>query len=138
MNPRDLDQIHADIRSAKHSSKCKSGEPVEDLPGLGRHHCVECARWFEGERNLIQHRKGKNHKRRYLCLGVFSTSLGCGYQADIFQGFVHYVQSHTRRGRLKLPWGSELINASVMTRRLRHLKSNRLLWKLELHVADDL
>jgi len=27
---------------------------------------VECAKWFEGENSLVQHRRGKNHKRRFL------------------------------------------------------------------------
>ncbi len=25
---------------------------------------MECAKWFEGENSLVQHRRGKNHKRR--------------------------------------------------------------------------
>ena len=40
-------------------------KPAEDLPGLGQFYCVECAKWFEGEHSLVQHRKGKPHKRRY-------------------------------------------------------------------------
>ena len=75
---RDLDQIHADIRSAKHLSQHKSVKPAEDLPGLGRFYCIECARWFEGEKNLMQHRKGKNHKRRYMCTEFFAISFHYG------------------------------------------------------------
>ena len=70
MNPRDLDQVHADIRSTKHLSQHKSAKPAEGLPGLGRFYCIECAKWFEGENSLIQHRKGKNHKRRLRALRV--------------------------------------------------------------------
>lgn len=65
---RDLDQIHADIGSPKHLSQHKSAKPAEDLPGLGRFYCIECAMFFEGENSLIQHRKGKNHKRRIRML----------------------------------------------------------------------
>ncbi|MCJ1415213.1 Bud site selection protein 20 [Xylographa parallela] len=65
---RDLDQIHADIRSAKHLAQHKTAKPSEDLPGLGQWYCVECAKWFEGEHNLLQHRRGKNHKRRVRML----------------------------------------------------------------------
>ena len=61
---RDLDQIHADLRSPKHLAQHKSTKAVEDLPGLGQWYCIECAKWFEGENSLLQHRKGKNHKRR--------------------------------------------------------------------------
>lgn len=64
---RDLDQVHADIRSAKHLSQHKSAKPAEDRPGLGQFYCIECAKWFEGE-ILIQHRKGKNHKKRLRAL----------------------------------------------------------------------
>jgi bud site selection protein 20 len=60
----DLDQIRADLESSKHLSQYKLTKANEDLPGLGEFYCVECAKWFEGEHNLVAHRKGKNHKRR--------------------------------------------------------------------------
>ena len=63
---RDLDQIDADINSAKHLGQHKSAKPAEDLPGLVRFYCIQCARWFEGEKSLMHHRKGKNHKRRCI------------------------------------------------------------------------
>lgn len=62
---RDLDQVHADLRSSKHLSQHKSAKPAEDLPGLGQWYCVECAKWFESEHSMQQHTRGKNHKRRY-------------------------------------------------------------------------
>ncbi len=62
---RDLDQVHEDLRSPKHLAYHKAVKPAEDLPGLGRWYCTECARWFEGEHSLTQHRRGKNHKRRF-------------------------------------------------------------------------
>ncbi|KAI1809423.1 zinc finger protein [Poronia punctata] len=61
---RDLDQIKADLNSQKHLSQYKDMKPNEDLPGLGRWYCVECAKWYDTESNLILHRKGKPHKRR--------------------------------------------------------------------------
>lgn len=61
---RDLDQVKADIASLKHLSQYQYTKAKEDLPGLGEHYCVECAKWFEGAHNLAAHRKGKNHKRR--------------------------------------------------------------------------
>ena len=42
---------------------------AEDLPGLGRFYCIECAKWFESENNLVHHKRGKVHKRR--CLSVY-------------------------------------------------------------------
>ncbi|KAL2045484.1 hypothetical protein N7G274_001912 [Stereocaulon virgatum] len=65
---RDLDQVHADLRSSKHLTQHKTAKPAEDLPGLGRFYCVECAKWFESENNLVHHRYGKNHKRRLRAL----------------------------------------------------------------------
>lgn len=61
---RDYDQVRADIDSPKHLAQYKATKDAEDLPGLGRHYCVECSKWFESEYNLKAHTKGKNHKRR--------------------------------------------------------------------------
>ncbi|KAH8701726.1 hypothetical protein BGW36DRAFT_289202 [Talaromyces proteolyticus] len=65
---RDYDQIRADLASRKHLQQYKDTKDAEDLPGLGQHYCVECAKWFEDEHNLVAHRKGKNHKRRLRLL----------------------------------------------------------------------
>lgn len=61
---RGYDQVRADIESPKHLSQYKATKDTEDLPGLGKHYCVECSKWFESEYNLVAHAKGKNHKRR--------------------------------------------------------------------------
>ena len=45
---------------------------AEDLPGLGRFYCVQCAKWFESEPNLLHHRRGKKHKRRYEDLCIYA------------------------------------------------------------------
>ncbi len=63
---RDLDQIHDDLRSPRHLEQYKETKSVEELPGLGKHYCVECAKWFETEVSLVSHRKGKPHRRRYV------------------------------------------------------------------------
>ena len=42
----------------------KETKAEEDLPGLGRHYCTECAKWFETETSLDGHKKGKPHRRR--------------------------------------------------------------------------
>jgi bud site selection protein 20 len=62
---RDLDQIKADLTTPKHLSQYKDTKLKEDLPGLGKWYCVECAKWYDTEVNLVLHRKGKPHKRRY-------------------------------------------------------------------------
>ncbi|KAI0127960.1 hypothetical protein BJ170DRAFT_396667 [Xylariales sp. AK1849] len=61
---RDLDQIKADLLSPKHLSQWKDTKASEDLPGLGKWYCTECAKWFESETSLVLHGKGKPHKRR--------------------------------------------------------------------------
>lgn len=61
---RDLDQVHADLRDAKHLAQHKDAKPAEDLPGLGQFYCTECAKWFESETNMEAHKKAKVHKRR--------------------------------------------------------------------------
>ncbi|KAM5341646.1 hypothetical protein ACJ41O_014677 [Fusarium nematophilum] len=61
---RDVDQIKADILSPKHLKQFMETKAAEDLPGLGRHYCTECAKWFETDATLVAHRRGKPHKRR--------------------------------------------------------------------------
>lgn len=61
---RAIDQVHDDVKDAKHLAQYKDTKLAEDLPGLGQYYCIECAKWFEAENNLLQHRKGKPHKKR--------------------------------------------------------------------------
>lgn len=66
--PRDLDLIKSDLASTKHLSQHKASTAAEDLPALGQHYCIECAKWFESNYNIAAHRRGKNHKRRVRML----------------------------------------------------------------------
>ncbi|KAJ6439955.1 phosphatidylinositol transfer protein CSR1 [Purpureocillium lavendulum] len=61
---RDVDQVKADLISSKHLAQFKDSKAAEDLPGLGRNYCVECAKWFDTEKTLKAHQRGKPHKRR--------------------------------------------------------------------------
>ncbi|KAK0669719.1 hypothetical protein QBC41DRAFT_319089 [Cercophora samala] len=61
---RDLDQIASDIASPRHLELFKETKDVEDLPGLGQHYCIPCAKWFDTETNLTSHKKGKPHRRQ--------------------------------------------------------------------------
>lgn len=63
---RDVDQIKADLRSPRHLQRFTGSKAKEDLPGLGQHYCIECAKWFETEVSLVGHRRGKPHKRRFV------------------------------------------------------------------------
>ncbi|KAK7719273.1 hypothetical protein SLS57_005772 [Botryosphaeria dothidea] len=60
---RDLDQIHADLRSERHLQLYKETKAEEDLPALGKFYCKECAKWFENNDNFVAHKRGKPHKR---------------------------------------------------------------------------
>lgn len=60
----DADQAKADLLSPRHLEIYKETKAAEDLPGLGRHYCIECSRWFETDTSLVVHAKGKPHKRR--------------------------------------------------------------------------
>lgn len=63
---RDVDQIKADMLSPRHLRRWKDTKASEDLPGMGQHYCIECAKWFETEVSLVGHQKGKPHKRRFV------------------------------------------------------------------------
>jgi hypothetical protein len=83
---RDLDQVHADLRDEKHLAEFKNAKPIEDLPGLGQNYCLECAKFFESEANMLAHKKGKVHKRR------------CVFKHAIFTGHTNYAQSKGTEG----------------------------------------
>lgn len=59
-----LDQVYGDLRNPRQLQLLKESVPDEDKPALGAYHCIECSKYFEQEHNLVQHRRGKNHKRR--------------------------------------------------------------------------
>lgn len=65
---RDVDQVKADLLSPKHLKQFMETKAAEDLPGLGRHYCTECAKWFETDATLVSHRRGKPHKRRFVAV----------------------------------------------------------------------
>ncbi|KAJ3069677.1 hypothetical protein HK102_006859 [Quaeritorhiza haematococci] len=58
---KDLDQIHDDLKAPE---KYVNQEENPDLPGMGKHYCLQCARYFISNESLMEHYKGKVHKRR--------------------------------------------------------------------------
>lgn len=60
---KDLDQIHQDLQP-HNATKLKNQEIDEDKPGLGQHYCIPCAKYFETNHALTEHKRGKVHKRR--------------------------------------------------------------------------
>ena len=62
---RDIDQIQDDIVKVKSvGATTLEFEADDDLPGLGQHYCLECAKHFADQATLDEHKKSKPHKRR--------------------------------------------------------------------------
>ncbi|OQV16672.1 putative Zinc finger protein 593 [Hypsibius exemplaris] len=61
---RDLDQIYEDLKP-QDARKPKAALPINhDLPGLGQHYCVECAKFYVDMFTLNAHQRSKAHKQR--------------------------------------------------------------------------
>ncbi|KAI9348966.1 hypothetical protein DFJ73DRAFT_834451 [Zopfochytrium polystomum] len=58
---KDLDQIHDDLKAPE---KLLSQPEDADLPGLGQHYCLQCARYFTTAAALDAHLQTKLHKKR--------------------------------------------------------------------------
>jgi bud site selection protein 20 len=61
---RDLDQIHDDLSTPRHLELYHETKDPNDLPALGEHYCIPCAKWFESEHNFGEHKRAKPHKKR--------------------------------------------------------------------------
>eukprot|EP00983_Pelagomonas_calceolata_P026611 834171-Pelagomonas_calceolata.AAC.4 len=53
--------------SAELDEDVPGAELDEDVPGLGRHYCIPCGRYFQDAASLVDHEKGKPHKKRCAC-----------------------------------------------------------------------
>lgn len=97
---RDLDQIKADLTSPKHLKQFRETKTAEDLPSLGQHYCVECAKWFESKNNLVGHQKSKPHKRRYVFLLLIQRSPrgSCHYPCKNCAAVQFIMSCHGRSG----------------------------------------
>eukprot|EP00967_Tisochrysis_lutea_P023462 scaffold26890_cov19-Tisochrysis_lutea.AAC.4 len=54
--------------SAELDEDVPGAELDEDVPGLGRHYCIPCGRYFQDAASLVDHEKGKPHKKRCACV----------------------------------------------------------------------
>jgi bud site selection protein 20 len=61
---RDIDQIQDDIEKVQETAVAPTFGDGDDLPGLGQHYCICCARHFHDAVTLDVHSKTKDHKRR--------------------------------------------------------------------------
>ncbi|CDW77476.1 UNKNOWN [Stylonychia lemnae] len=62
---RDLDQIVFEDLIESNAAKLLNQEFNEDLPGLGQHYCLTCARYLINEKAMAEHLKTKEHKKRF-------------------------------------------------------------------------
>ena len=60
---KDLDQIIEDLKP-QNMVKLQNQPLDENLPGLGQHYCLFCARYFIDKNSLDTHFKTKEHKKR--------------------------------------------------------------------------
>ncbi len=61
---KDIDEIVEDLKPQNVLRLTKEQALDEDLPGLGQHYCVFCARYFVNSGSLSTHYKTKEHKKR--------------------------------------------------------------------------
>ena len=62
---RDADQIVFEDLIPEITEKLTHQPMQEDMPGLGQHYCVTCARYFISEQAQKDHNKTKEHKKRF-------------------------------------------------------------------------
>lgn len=67
---RDLDLIHEDLSNKNTIEHLKHQPDDEYQPGLGQYFCIHCNRYFQSNKALATHLKGKVHKRRVKELSV--------------------------------------------------------------------
>ena len=61
---RDIDEILEDLKPDNLIKLQTNKKLDEDLPGLGQHYCVFCARYFIDKNALTAHILTKEHKKR--------------------------------------------------------------------------
>ncbi|TNV86778.1 hypothetical protein FGO68_gene15383 [Halteria grandinella] len=62
---RDADQIVFEDLIPEITHKLLNQPAQEDMPGLGQHYCVTCARYFISSQAKLDHNKTKEHKKRF-------------------------------------------------------------------------
>ena len=62
---RDVDQIVFEDMLPQNTARLLNQPLQEDMPGLGQHYCIACARYFITEAAIKEHHKTKEHKKRF-------------------------------------------------------------------------
>lgn len=61
---KDIDQIQDEIKKVSETGVNITFEIDDDLPGLGQHYCVSCARHFADQQTLLAH-EGNSYNHYY-------------------------------------------------------------------------
>ncbi|KAI5817493.1 hypothetical protein BZA77DRAFT_34666 [Pyronema omphalodes] len=117
---RAIDQVHGDLRNPKQLAQYKALIPDEDRPANGIYHCVECAKFFEQEHNLREHKRGKNHKRRLRMLkeepySQKEADAAVGIGGNAFYESMLLKQEEARMAKLKEKEQARLLKQSKLT-----------------------
>ncbi|KAI5806235.1 hypothetical protein EDC01DRAFT_639213 [Geopyxis carbonaria] len=110
---RDIDQVYGDLRNPRQLEQLKALVPDEDRPALGIYHCVECSKYFEQEFNMLQHRRGKNHKRRMRLLKEEPYSQAEANAAAGVGGAAFYVAKEERKEAARLEEAAKKMEVEV-------------------------
>jgi bud site selection protein 20 len=107
-----LDQIlNDDLGSEKSILSLQQQELDETKPGLGQFYCIPCAKYFENEKALAHHQRGKVHKRR---LKVIKQGPYTVEEADMAAG--HNVQKFLNKKQKQESITAEPIVSEILTR----------------------
>ncbi|KAH3660251.1 hypothetical protein OGAPHI_007456 [Ogataea philodendri] len=112
---RDLDQIHGDLSSVESIQRLKHQPQDETKPGLGQYFCIHCSKYFQDNKALGAHLKGKIHKRRVKDL---SKNPYTQLEADAAAGtnlekFVQKVNEYQAKEPARLVMEKELLQTQL-------------------------
>eukprot|EP00128_Syssomonas_multiformis_P017962 Colp12_sorted_trinity150504_noHs@13138 len=91
---KDTDQVYEDLEKPEKFENM----PVDpELPGLGQHYCISCAKYFIDRAALDTHNESRPHKRRLKTLaseGAYSQA-----EADAAAGMGSYAGFPTKQAK---------------------------------------
>lgn len=100
---------------------------MEDLPDLGRNYCIECAKWFDTDKSLGDHRRAKPHKRRFAAIAHVSPGCFLTYISESS----NCAKSRIPRRRRRLRLAYERITVISIERRKPTCRNKTSTWPLD-------
>lgn len=132
---RDTDQILSDdMKSQAAIDALKNQKFDEYLPGLGKHYCIPCAKYYESDVALTSHQKSKIHKRQ-----LKNIKFGPYTQEEAASGSGRDVEKHlAKQQELQSLLQSESTNAQLtVAKGLKHKKSAQKTGKGEMDIEEE-